>query len=57
MRDAVLTALAYGAVLAFTLGLIPATFAIDKWERQNGYPYGKMCNSIFTLNKDTCHGR
>ena len=33
------------------LAMVPA---IDRWERQAGYPYGKMCNSIFTGYVDTC---
>lgn len=41
-----------------TLGLIVALFAtlpaIHRWEREAGYPYGKMCNSVFTLYVDTC---
>jgi hypothetical protein len=27
---------------------------IHVWERDAGYPYGKMCNSIFTGYVDTC---
>lgn len=27
---------------------------IDAWGKANGYPYGKMCHSIFTLYKDEC---
>lgn len=27
---------------------------INAWEKAHGYPYGKMCNSIFTWYKDTC---
>jgi hypothetical protein len=27
---------------------------IHAWEKANAYPYGKMCNSIFTAYVDTC---
>lgn len=39
-----------GAIMSLTHG-VPA---IDAWEKANGYPYGKMCNSIFTGYVDTC---
>lgn len=35
--------------------LLTASGAIHKWERDNAYPFGKMCNSIFTLYEDTCN--
>lgn len=28
--------------------------SIHKWEQANDFPYGRMCNSIFTLYEDTC---
>lgn len=27
---------------------------VHEWEKDVGYPYGKMCNSIFTGFVDTC---
>ncbi len=27
---------------------------INQWERDHNYPYGQMCNSIFTGWVDTC---
>jgi hypothetical protein len=37
------------AVLAASLPSIHA------WEKARGYPYGKMCNSVFTGYVDTCN--
>lgn len=37
---------------ALTLGaLLPW---VHQWEREQGFPYGKMCHSIFTGYVDTC---
>lgn len=41
-------------LLATSVAMIPLGFAVSDWERANGYPYGKMCNSVFTLYVDTC---
>ena len=38
-------------LLAFLLFALPA---VNAWERNAGYPYGQMCNSVFTLYVDTC---
>lgn len=27
---------------------------VNAWERAAGYPFGKMCHSIFTAYVDTC---
>lgn len=27
---------------------------IQAWEKANGYPFGRMCHSIFTGYADTC---
>ncbi len=50
MRATIL-ALAWTAVVAVLLGAQPA---INAWERSRGYPYGRMCDSIFTGFEDTC---
>lgn len=39
------------------LGLFGAVSILPKvhsWEQKNHYPYGKMCDSVFTMYKDTC---
>lgn len=41
-------------LLAMAVILLVAKPIIDKWERQNNYPYGLMCHSIFTGNVNTC---
>lgn len=30
---------------------------IARWERANGFPFGQMCNSVFTGFVDTCPHR
>ncbi len=27
---------------------------INAWEKAHAYPYGQMCNSVFTGYQDTC---
>lgn len=57
MRNAITmltTVFAYLLVIAITLSLIPASFEISRWEQHHKFPFGKMCNSIFTLWEDTC---
>lgn len=44
-----------GLMLAITVCLLALTPAIHKWERDNGYPYGRMCDpNIFNLYTSTC---
>lgn len=31
--------------------VVPAAHA---WEKANGYPFGKMCHSVFTMYANTC---
>lgn len=38
----------------FSLLVLTAIGAIHKWERDNDYPFGHMCYSIFTLYENTC---
>lgn len=48
------------AIVLITLGsigvaLIVAAPHISAWEKQNGYPYGRMCDpNIFNLYTSTC---
>jgi hypothetical protein len=28
--------------------------AVSAWEKANGFPFGRMCNSVFTGFVDTC---
>jgi hypothetical protein len=41
-------------LLTWTIGLFFASVHVNAWEKANDYPYGKMCNSIFTGYVDTC---
>lgn len=41
-------------IVGFVLILSPQ---VNQWERANGYPYGQMCNSIFTGYINTCPTR
>ncbi len=34
--------------------IVAAIGPIHQWERANNYPYGKVCNSVFTGWQDTC---
>jgi hypothetical protein len=34
--------------------LVAALPTIHAWERDNDYPFGKMCHSVFTGFVDTC---
>lgn len=45
-----------GLCCAFVAGMLilTATGRIHKWERDNDYPFGHMCYSIFTLYENTC---
>ena len=47
MSKAVLAAIGLIALLA-------ASAQIGQWEKANGYPFGQMCNSVFTGWVDTC---
>ena len=42
------------AAYAIAFALIVGLPEINAWEKNAGYPYGKMCNSVFTLYQDTC---
>ena len=33
---------------------IVAAVNMPTWERAHGYPFGQMCNSVFTGYVDTC---
>jgi hypothetical protein len=38
-----------------TITLLMASAEIGAWEKQNGYPYGRMCDpNIFNLYHSTC---
>lgn len=41
-------------ILALACGGLANVHHVNAWEKANGYPYGKMCNSIFTAYVDTC---
>lgn len=45
-----------GVCFAFVMAMLvmTATGRVHKWERDNNYPFGHMCHSIFTLYEDTC---
>ena len=48
--------LAY-ATVAFVLTILTLfniAGEINHWERRHSYPYGKMCNSVFSGGVDTC---
>jgi heme/copper-type cytochrome/quinol oxidase subunit 3 len=40
--------------ITWAIGLLFAAPQIHAWEKANGYPFGHMCNSVFTLYADTC---
>jgi len=42
------------SLLVCTVALFVASVNVNAWEKANAYPYGKMCNSIFTGYVDTC---
>lgn len=46
--------IAVACVLSALVLLLASTPRIQAWERANGYPYGRMCQSIFTAYVDTC---
>jgi hypothetical protein len=48
-----LAILALNLVLLAMIG-IASLPTIHTWERNAGYPWGKMCNSAFTFYVDTC---
>lgn len=50
MRTAVVL-LSLLVLTTWGFAMIPS---INKWEREAGYPYGKMCNSVFTGYVNTC---
>jgi hypothetical protein len=54
MRAITTTALVLLTLAAPVVGLLYVVPAVNAWELANNYPYGKMCNSIFTANVDTC---
>ena len=42
------------AILGAFAVMIIAGDKIGQWEQANGYPFGQMCNSVFTGWVDTC---
>jgi hypothetical protein len=44
------------SLLTIGCSLIVMAPHINAWEKANGYPFGQMCNSVFTLYVDTCGG-
>lgn len=48
------TAFACLFVLLIACVALANSHRIHAWEKQAGYPYGRMCNSIFTAYVDTC---
>jgi hypothetical protein len=42
-----------GLLVALTVTVLSG-MALSQWERENGYPFGQMCNSIFTGYANTC---
>lgn len=45
-------------MIALTIGALVGLMNVSRihaWEQANGYPFGKMCNSVFTLYVDTCN--
>lgn len=53
MREYAVIYVCLMAICLAICGLISVP-SIHAWERQAGYPYGKMCNSVFTGYVDTC---
>jgi hypothetical protein len=49
------TALVVGLVVIGLAVLAASLPTIHAWEKAHGYPYGKMCNSVFTGYVDTCN--
>lgn len=43
---------------AFTVAVLAALIVLTptatQWEKANGYPFGRMCYSLFTGWQDTC---
>jgi hypothetical protein len=46
----VLGALCIGTII----GLLVSSAYINRWEHKHDYPFGRMCNSVFTLWEDAC---
>lgn len=42
------------AVIVTSALLVGFSGVVHKWERENGYPFGYMCHSVFTLYENTC---
>lgn len=40
--------------LCCTVALFVVSANVHAWEKANAYPYGHMCNSIFTGYVNTC---
>ena len=53
-RNIVLCSVLLSLAMVSLVGLSVAVPRINAWEKANAYPYGKMCNSIFTGYADTC---
>lgn len=47
-------ALIIGTVIGTLITALVNVPRIHAWERANGYPYGHMCDSIFTGFVNTC---
>lgn len=41
-------------VLLFLLTLVLFRPAVNAWEKAHNFPYGQMCDSIFTNHVNTC---
>lgn len=41
-------------IVVFASVLLLSRNHTHEWERNAGYPFGQMCNSIFTGYADTC---
>ena len=41
-------------ILAIALAGLMSVPQIHAWEKANNFPYGKICNSIFTAYENTC---
>jgi hypothetical protein len=54
-RETAMLKVSFGALLVVCLwcAIYGATL-LGNWETSHGYPYGKMCYSIFTGNINTC---
>jgi hypothetical protein len=58
LRQLLLIMLNLTVVSIILIGIIgnvvgPNSF-LNQWEKHNVYPFGRMCNSIFTGYVDTC---